>query len=229
MRVSNSNSPLPPQTLLVVGDSILDIYHHGTRLKTSSEGNVLIGKDGSNDISWGGAALLVRNILVLGGRAIFLSLHGDDEYARHEESLENDNLTKLFVTEAKRSTTVKERFLIGKEKVLKWNRLDDREVDETTKDKILSLFKENVSVCDKVIISDYRHGMINKKMASYFVSEAKKAEKPIYVDSQVSQSSNNHAWYKGADLFVLNLNEAKQIDSNFSSSNPETSHKSALI
>ena len=61
------------EKVLVIGDAILDIYHYGRPLKISAETPTMVVKDESLKVSWGGAALLVRNILELGGGGVFLS------------------------------------------------------------------------------------------------------------------------------------------------------------
>ena len=211
--------------VLVIGDVILDVYHYGAPLKISAETPTLVARNERKTISWGGAALFVRNILELGGKVKFISLLGDDEFALYDKGLAHKNLTKLFVTERERATTTKERFWVNGYKLLQWDHLDNRDIDKRTAEEIISRVHEELPKCDKLLISDYRHGLITKELAAELVKGAKKAGKPIYVDSQLSQREGNLVWYKGADLFCVNLREAQAVEPFFSEDDLEVSFK----
>ncbi len=204
------------EKLLVVGDVILDVYHYGAPLKISAETPTLVARDERKTVSWGGAGLFVRNLLELGGRVNFISLLGDDEFAEHERDFSHPHLTKLFVREKGRKTTVKERFWVDGYKLLQWDHLDNRDISKETERSILEEVKKQLPECDKLLISDYRHGLLTKELAGELVNEAKKARKPIYIDSQLSQREGNLLWYRGADLFCVNLREAESVDPDFS-------------
>lgn len=197
--------------VLVVGDLILDIYHYGRSLRDSVEGLPAIRHD-RTEVSYGGAGLLVRNILRLGDRVIFFSLVGRDGFGRQASQFAHKNLRKHFIAEYQRRTTVKERFVVGGKKVLKWNRLDDRPLPHKSERKILNYLNKILPACNKLVISDYRHGLISRPLATSLIRLGKKFRKPVYVDSQLAQRTGNHRWYRGADLICLNTAEAQSID-----------------
>ena len=200
--------------ILVVGDVILDIYHFGEPL-ADSEG-VAVGRDVKMRHSWGGAGLLARNLLELGQKVIFISLVGDDTLGAYEKQWTHRNLTKCFVQEKKRKTTIKERFIIGGKKVFKWNTPEDRAPSAATEQRVIVLMKKHLPNCRALVVSDYRHGFITARFARRIVTLAKQTQKPVFVDSQVSQKRANHHWYKGADAFCLNETEARCVDEGFS-------------
>jgi len=215
--------------VIVIGDLIIDIYHQGKILgacvETSRFSPKKVIKDEILRVSAGGAGFLVRNMLALGGNVIFLTCLGGDDYAQAEATLSHSRLKKIVLKDPKRKTTVKERFWVDGCKVLAWDRLDNKFISPALEKKILNFTKDNIKNIDKVIVSDYRHGLITKSLAGKLVRLAKTSKKPIYVDSQVAQNKTNHAWYRGADLFCLNVKEAKSIDSKFT----ETEIKKSLL
>lgn len=146
---------------------------------------------------------------------IFLTCLGGDDYAKEAATLSHGRLKKMVFKDPKRKTTVKERFWVDGCKVLAWDRMDNKFISSALERKILNFTKNHIKNVDKVIVSDYRHGLITKSLAGKLVRLAKTSQKPIYVDSQVAQSRTNHAWYRGADLFCLNVKEAKSIDPKF--------------
>lgn len=211
--------------VLVIGDTIVDVFHQGTPLGVSAETPTPVVKHEHSRTSLGGAGFLVRNMLALGGSVTFLSLTGSDEFASEINNMKHKKLTKFLLREPGRITTVKERFWSGGHKLLAWDRVDNRPISTHTEKKVLSYIRKNIASFGRIIISDYRHGFLTKKVACALVAIARTAHTPIYVDSQVSQRTANHRWYKGADMFCLNVKEAKSIDPSFN----ENRLKSSLL
>ncbi len=205
--------------VIVIGDLIIDIYHQGKILGASVEALHFLPKTviehEISRASAGGAGFLVRNMLAFGGNVIFLTCVGGDDYAKEEALLSHGRLEKIVIHDPERKTTVKERFWVNGHKVLKWDRLDNRPISPAIERKILSFVKNHIKDVDRIIISDYRHGLLTKALAEKLVRLAKINQKPIYIDSQVAQNKTNHIWYRGADLFCLNAKEAKSIDPKF--------------
>lgn len=201
--------------ILIIGDFIVDMYHEGKTLGTSSETPTIVVQDESLRISHGGAALLTRNILALGGSVIFVSVVGNDEYASYADDFIHKDLKKFFVSEKDRKTTVKERFFSNGYKLLQWDRLNNSPISQRTEERVLSLVKRNLNFCDVLAVSDFRHGVMTEHLASELVCEAHRSKKPIYIDSQVSQQRGNHIWYRGASSVCVNKKEASSIDPEF--------------
>ncbi len=209
--------------VIVIGDLILDILREGKALGVSAETPTLVVRHERSRFSQGGAGLLVQNILALGGKATFVTLLGDDEYVSHHENFNHRNLEKMPFREKERLTTVKERFWSDNHKLLCWDRLDNRPISPETEKSILAFVKQNLSSFDKLVVSDYRHGLISKNLAKELVKIAKENNKPVYIDSQIAQNVGNHEWYAGATLFCLNKKEALNAHPDFDDSNIQKS------
>ncbi len=222
MTLSDLTKSFKASKVLLIGDLILDEYRYGTALGLSAETPTVVGRDDSTTISLGGAGLLCRNILALGGKVEFLSLVGDDDYRQYATRFRHRNLSKVFLQESGRKTTVKSRFWVSGYKLLQWDRLDNRPIGSDLEKTIISTVKTRLASFDKLIISDYRHGLISESLAHSLVELAAKQRKPVYVDSQVSQQSGNHRWYTGADLFCLNKREAATVNADFGAHPLET-------
>src|SRR6202034_3831224 len=118
--------------LVVVGDIIVDEYHTSEALGLSAETHTIVVKHISSRQSLGGAALMVRNVLALGGGVLFVSLVGDDAYQAAIDSFEHPRLTKIIEVEAGRATIVKSRYWVNGYKLLQWDQLDHRPPQEAT-------------------------------------------------------------------------------------------------
>lgn len=202
--------------ILIVGDLIIDAHHFGRPLSALTEGVVFGAEALRTEFSWGGAGLLVKNILALGGKVVFISRVGTDRYREYADDFTYPRLTKCFIAEPKLRMTVKERFWIGSHKVMKWNHLDNRSSRPATENSIIRMVRKFLPSCDTLVVSDYRHGLITRKLARRLVETSHQFKKPLYLDSQIGQRAGNHSWYKKSDLVCLNKKEAMSIDKKFS-------------
>jgi rfaE bifunctional protein kinase chain/domain len=198
--------------LIVVGDIIVDQYNTGEAMGLSAETPTIVAKHMAGRQSLGGAALMVRNVLALGGSVLFLSIIGDDAYQAAVTSFSHPHLSKIIEIESGRSTIVKSRYWVNGYKLLQWDHLDHRPPQAKTVHHLLHELERHLPDADALIISDYRHGLVTPGFASALVEAGARAGKPVYIDSQVSQRSANHQWYAGASLFCLNEREALGVD-----------------
>ncbi len=202
--------------VLLVGDLIVDVHHYGTHVGTSREAVIPVGVQERETLSWGGAGLVVRNLLALRTPVTFFSVVGDDRMGKEISRYTHPLLVKRLHTERGRATIVKERFLLDGQKVLRWNRGSSTSIAPVTERKVLSGVKVALAHAKVLLISDYRHGVISERLARELVAAAHKKNVPVYVDSQVTRIRPNHGWYRGADCVVVNETEAKTLLSTFS-------------
>jgi len=191
---------------------IVDEYYTGEQLGLSAETPTIVVKHLSARQSLGGAALMVRNVLALGGSVVFVSLVGDDAYQAAVASFEHPRLKKIISVESGRSTIVKSRYWVHGYKLLQWDHLDHQPPSESTVRHLLGEVERHLPDADGLIISDYRHGLVTPDFARALVEAGRVAGKPVSIDSQVSQRSANHDWYSGASLFCMNEREAMGVD-----------------
>lgn len=205
--------------ILLLGDLILDVYHHGRALKLSSETPTIVGREHDTKITWGGGGCLARHILELGGELTFMTVIGDDHWGRLANDYDHPGVRKHFFVQEGRRSTVKERFWVDGYKLLQWDYLDNSVLDTHLEDQILSVIEDALPNHDLFVIADYRHGLISEQFAKRIMNAAQKYSIPVTIDSQVSQSDANHRWYAGGDLFCINEKEALSLHSDFSKEN----------
>lgn len=211
--------------VLVVGDLILDVYHHGKHIGQSlSHAGTPVGLSQSSVYTWGGAGFVVRNLLALGGKVSFISAIGKDDFAERANRFTHPNLKKLFLHIPNKPTTVKQRFWMGEKSFLGWHQFDNSFLSDTFARTLLARVRAELPSVSKVVIADYRHGLLSPALVKKILKECARREVPVYVDSQISYShTGNHIWYKGAFLFCLNAKEAHSVDSKFNEKKPEAS------
>jgi len=201
--------------VLLIGDSIVDIYTYGTAMGLSAETPTIVARKKELTHSLGGAALVCRNLLELGASVQFVTLMGGDEEASYIRNFSAPRLVLRTVEDPDRPTTVKHRFWVDGYKLFQLDQRDDRDISSAVADSVITQVGEALPAIDKVIISDYRHGLLSNQLLSALLPLLHAAKKPVYVDSQVSQNASNHKLYSGGCIICLNLKEARCIDPSF--------------
>lgn len=203
------------QRVLLIGDTILDIYTYGSALGLSAETPTIVARRKEVKYSLGGAALVARNLLELGAAVEFVTLIGKDEEARYVRELAAPKLTMRAIVDPARPTTVKHRFWVDNYKLFQLDQRDDREISAEIEQRVKNAVDEAVGETNLVIISDYRHGLLSESLLNGILPQLRGTGKAVYVDSQVSQNAANHCLYKGGCIMCLNLREARCIDPGF--------------
>jgi rfaE bifunctional protein kinase chain/domain len=204
--------------VLLIGDTILDIYTYGTAMGLSAETPTIVARRKEIKYSLGGAALVCRNLLELGASVDFVTLVGTDDEAAHVRNFSAPKLKLLAVADDARPTTVKHRFWVDGYKLFQLDQRDDSPISDTMGKTVLDHVETALPQIDLILISDYRHGLLSANVVASLMPKLHATGKPVYVDSQVSQKASNHTQYRGGCIICLNLKEARCIDPNFTPS-----------
>src|SRR6266496_4501336 len=104
---------IPHQTVLCVGDLMLDEFVYGEVSRVSPEAPAPVIAVQRSETNIGGAGNVARNIAALGARCIFVGLVGEDEAgAKLKADLAREKLIEaVLVTDSSRPTTRKVRFV----------------------------------------------------------------------------------------------------------------------
>jgi D-beta-D-heptose 7-phosphate kinase/D-beta-D-heptose 1-phosphate adenosyltransferase len=204
--------------VLLIGDTILDIYTYGTAMGLSAETPTIVARKKAVKHSLGGAALVCRNLLELGASVDFITLVGADDEAAHVRDFSAARLTLRAVADPDRPTTVKHRFWVDGYKLFQLDQREDGPIAAPIIERVLAAVREALPHIDVVVISDYRHGLLPADLVTPLLQMLESTGKPVYADSQVSQQASNHRLYRGNCILVLNLREARAIDPHFSPS-----------
>ena len=192
------------QTVLVVGDIILDRYFIGGSDRISPEAPIPVVTIKTTKDKLGGAANVAHNIKALGANVRLLGIVGDDTYA----TLLGDLLTSSgidydFQVEANYHTITKARVLSRNQQML---RLDFENLfTKVDKAPLFQSFKQHVAAADIIIFSDYLKGTLSniESMIEYCRARGKK----VVVDPKGLAFER----YLGATVLTPNLKEFEAI------------------
>ncbi|MDP3075147.1 D-glycero-beta-D-manno-heptose-7-phosphate kinase [Bradyrhizobium sp.] len=195
------------QTVLCVGDLMLDEFVYGEVSRISPEAPAPVIAVQRSETNIGGAGNVARNIASLGARCIFVGLIGEDEVGvRLAVTLAQEpGVESLLVHDPSRPTTRKVRF-VSEHFSTHMLRADWELAVPASGDieqKLIDTILPQISRADIVLLSDYAKGVLTARVIRNVIDAAKKLGKRVIVDPK----SANFAIYRGATLLTPNRKE----------------------
>src|SRR5215472_4591914 len=203
----NLAQPFGRQTVLCIGDLMLDEFVYGEVSRISPEAPAPVIAAQRSETNIGGAGNVARNIASLGGRCIFSGLIGEDEVGvKLAVTLAQEpGIESVLVHDPARPTTRKMRF-VSEHFSTHMLRADWElaapaagEIEQKLIDAILPQLKR----ADIVLLSDYAKGVLTARVIRNVIDAARTAGKRVIVDPK----SANFAIYRGATLLTPNRKE----------------------
>ena len=196
------------QTVLCVGDLMLDDFVYGEVTRISPEAPTPVLAVARSEVEIGGAGNVARNIAALGAQCIFVGLIGKDDAARTL----NDAFAKLkgavvphLVVEAGRHTTRKVRFVSEHHSThlmrADWETAQPASaVSETA---VIAHAEAALPRCGAMVLSDYAKGVLTPRVIRAVIDRARQLGKPVVVDPK----GHDYSIYRGATLITPNRAE----------------------
>ena len=156
-------------TVLCIGDVILDCYSEGLVERISPEAPIPILKLlKSERMVLGGSGNVARNICEAGSKCHLISVVGVDDDSKRIVKLCNKerNLTFDLIQDNQRCTTKKQRFVTGNQQIIRVDREVTNTIDEKIEDLIYKKIVKKILKCDVVVISDYNKGVLTKSLTT---------------------------------------------------------------
>src|SRR5262245_36210821 len=174
------------QTVLCVGDLMLDEFVYGEVARVSPEAPAPVIAVQRSETNIGGAGNVARNIAAIGARCIFIGLIGDDEAGERlkRELGEAERIESILICDPSRPTTRKVRFVSEhfSTHLLRadWEqaRPANGEIEQSLIDAILPQLPRS----DVVLLSDYAKGVLTARVIRNVIDAARKRGLPVIVD-----------------------------------------------
>jgi D-beta-D-heptose 7-phosphate kinase / D-beta-D-heptose 1-phosphate adenosyltransferase len=199
---------VPKQTVLCVGDLMLDDFVYGEVSRISPEAPTPVLAVARSEIEIGGAGNVARNIGALGARCIFVGLIGKDEAARTlSEAFAklNGAVTPHLVVEAGRHTTRKVRFVSEHHSahLIRADWETARPATSISETAVITQAEAALPQCGAVVLSDYAKGVLTPRVIRAIIDRARQLGKPVVVDPK----SHDYSIYRGATVITPNRQE----------------------
>ena len=198
------------QTVLCVGDLMLDEFVYGEVSRISPEAPAPVLAVTRNDLTVGGAGNVARNIAALGARCIFVGVVGEDDASRTlMRALATEPMIEPhLVVDPARPTTRKVRFVSEHHSTHLLRA--DWELAEVLNAKSEKAIVERalgaLPRAGSVVLSDYAKGALTPGVIRAIIDAAKKAGIPVIVDPKAV----DYSIYRGATVIKPNRKEISE-------------------
>ena len=198
---------LTGQTVLCIGDLMLDEFVYGEVTRISPEAPTPVIAVKRTEVMIGGAGNVARNLVALGTRCIFVGVVGDDD-AGGELKKELAKIPRIdvhLVTDAGRRTTRKVRFVSEHHSahLLRADWEPASPVDSKSEDALIGHVIKAMPKAGAVVLSDYAKGALTPRVIRAVIDAANKAGRPVVVDPK----GRDYGIYRGATLITPNRQE----------------------
>jgi D-beta-D-heptose 7-phosphate kinase/D-beta-D-heptose 1-phosphate adenosyltransferase len=215
-------------SVLVIGDIMLDDYIEGDVTRISPEAPIPIIKINKERYVLGGAANVANNVAALGCKVGIIGNVGNDDGAKKIfYLLNNSNIEPSTINCSNEYKTIIKKRVIGNQQQIA--RLDYNDDIRPTKNDILNMiqtFNEIVDKFDVVVISDYNKGVCTKELCSNIIRICIEKNKVVIVDPK----GNEWDKYKGATIITPNLKEISEyLNKNIRNNNSDIEEKCKCI
>ena len=175
---------LPRQTLLVVGDVMLDQFIWGKVSRVSPEAPVPVVEVTSQEYFPGGAANVARNLRALGVPVKILGVLGDDLPGLDLRKNLNDRGvdTQGLIVDASRPTTVKTRIVAHRQQVVRFDQERTNPIAPVIAGKMLEYFRAQLPHIGAVIFEDYGKGLMSQDLFNRMNRAARQKKKITSAD-----------------------------------------------
>ena len=195
------------QTILCVGDLMLDDFVYGEVGRISPEAPAPVLAVKRNEVAIGGAGNVARNIASLGARCIFVGLVGDDDAGRDVIArLQAETLVEpSLVVDRTRPTTRKMRFVSEhfSTHLLRADWEVAAPVDADCEGELIARALAALPRVGAVVLSDYAKGVLTPRVIREVIDAAQRAGVPVIVDPKAA----DYSVYRGATVITPNRRE----------------------
>jgi D-beta-D-heptose 7-phosphate kinase/D-beta-D-heptose 1-phosphate adenosyltransferase len=199
-------SSIEKQTILVIGDTMVDKFIWGKVKRISPEAPVPIVEITKETETLGGAANVANNIMALKGTAFIVSTIGKDIAGKSliKMLVEKGIDSSYLICDSQRPTIVKTRIIASSQQLVRVDKEVKDFFDRSAETKIISNIEKLISQVNAVIISDYGKGVVSLKVLKKTIFLARKFKIPVTVDPKV----NHFKKYKKITIMTPNEKEA---------------------
>jgi D-beta-D-heptose 7-phosphate kinase/D-beta-D-heptose 1-phosphate adenosyltransferase len=200
-------SDLAGQTVLCVGDLMLDEFVYGEVSRISPEAPTPVIAVKRTELMVGGAGNVARNVVSLGAHCIFIGVIGDDDSGGElkRELAKIPRIEAHLVTDAGRQTTRKVRFVSEHHSthMLRADWEPASPVDAKGEDALIACAIKAIAKAGAVVLSDYAKGALTSRVIRAVIDAANKLKKPVVVDPK----GRDYNVYRGATIITPNRQE----------------------
>lgn len=162
--------------VLVIGDAIIDQYHYCTAMGKSAKEYLIANRYVSEESFAGGSLATANNVGSICGKVDLLTVLGEkDSFGDFIQSRLSPNIVPHFFYRNDMGTIIKRRFVSteGDKKLFEICYMRDDDIPKEEETKILHHLEKTIRKYDLVVVSDFGHGLLTKRIIKLICQKAK--------------------------------------------------------
>ena len=195
--------------VLIIGETIIDIYHFGEAIGKAGKEPVLVTKYHREETYIGGILAVANHLSSFCSKVTCLTMLGEKgQYETFIRDNLNKNVKPIFHYKRDSPTIVKRRYLeeYTSQKLFEIYEINDSYLKDDQQKKFLESIDEQIANYDLVIVADYGHGLLDNAC----VEKIENKSKFLAVNTQ--SNASNHGFncvskYKKADYVCIATRE----------------------
>jgi D-beta-D-heptose 7-phosphate kinase/D-beta-D-heptose 1-phosphate adenosyltransferase len=200
-------SALASQTVLCVGDLMLDEFVYGDVSRISPEAPAPVIAVTRQEALIGGAGNVARNVASLGARCLFVGVVGEDDAGRKLMAAlgAQSNIEPYLVVHRSRPTTRKVRFVSDHHSthLLRADWELASAIGADSEKVVIDHALAALPHVGAVVLSDYAKGVLTPRVIRAVIDRARALGKPVVVDPK----GTDFSVYRGANIITPNRME----------------------
>lgn len=195
----------------VIGDAIIDQYHYCSPLGKSAKENIVANKYISDEDFAGGVLATANHAAQICDSISLITALGADNSFEEFIASKLDPRVKMRHTLREGSvTTVKRRYVnsIDQKKLFEICYLDDTPLGTDEERAVLDLLADELHAYDLIIINDFGHGLLTKRLRNLLASQGKKVALNVQTNS-ANIGFNLVTNYPQADFVCIDEHELR--------------------
>ena len=197
--------------ILVIGETIIDEYIFCEAIGKSGKESILVIQEKNKEKYLGGSAQIANHISNFSKNVTFFSLLGDNnKEINFINSKMNQKIKKIFFTKKNSPTIKKIRYVdvINNNKLIGVYKFNDEEINSSLEKHIITKLIQIIKKFDLVVVADYGHGFITKKIAKKICTNSKF----LTLNAQINSSNIGYQRidkFKNFETLVINESELR--------------------
>jgi rfaE bifunctional protein kinase chain/domain/rfaE bifunctional protein nucleotidyltransferase chain/domain len=197
--------------VVVVGDAIIDEYHHCRPFGLASKSSSINARHLSSEAHAGGALAVANHVAGFARRVHLIScLGGDDPRQDFITRVLKPNVSTRFYLRPGAPTTTKRRFVstFQMQKLFEVSFLDDTPLSDDQEALAAGHLQDHLRDCDVLLVADFGHGFIGPRLIEVI------CQAPCFVALNTQTNSSNAGFnlatkYRRADYVCLDEEELR--------------------
>jgi len=186
---------------LVIGDLIIDEYISCQALGMSQEDPTIVVSPGETKTFIGGAGIVALHSKSLGADVELLTITGNDEKNIYiKNKFKEYKLRNKVFTDNSRQTTVKQRFKVENNTMLRVSKLNTHSINKSIESRIKKYIESKIDKIDLIILSDFNYGLITNSLLNFITKISKEHKVTLTADSQSSSQIGDISRFKDMDI-----------------------------